>query len=360
MSKRAVVLIPTLLLLGGCTFGLGPRAVPRARFDYNEALSKSQNEQLMLNLLRLRYQDTTSFLDVDSIVSSYRAEGSAGFNRSLGTDAGSDTNLFGLNAGFVYSESPTISYSPLQGEAFARRFLSPIPPAMVALLAQSGWGLERLLRCCAHSLNGIPNTPSVGGYVPSRVLEFERFHAILASVKELQETGVIDWRALPDADGGLPLSYLSARPVDEAKVKLLEARLSVKEGGLRRIIATGPVPVAGDVQLQTRSLMGVLAFLAQGVEVPAEDLSAARVRIAMGPDGKPFDWEKALGGQFRIQSATSMPKEAFTVVRYRGHWFYIADADAETKATFSLLGQLFNLQASAGKAASPLLAVPIR
>jgi hypothetical protein len=38
--------------------------VPPDRFDYNEALARSSKEQLLINLVRLRYDDVPVFLAV--------------------------------------------------------------------------------------------------------------------------------------------------------------------------------------------------------------------------------------------------------------------------------------------------------
>jgi hypothetical protein len=45
-------------------------------------------------------------------------------------------------------------------------------------------------------------------------------------------------------------------------------------------------------------------------------------------------------------------------VRYRGHWFWVDDADLESKSTFGLLSNLFSLQSAQSRAAGPLLTVP--
>ena len=46
-------------------------------------------------------------------------------------------------------------------------------------------------------------------------------------------------------------------------------------------------------------------------------------------------------------------------IPYRDHWFYIDDRDADSKATFSLLMQLFALQAGqGGDTSAPVLTIP--
>ena len=46
-------------------------------------------------------------------------------------------------------------------------------------------------------------------------------------------------------------------------------------------------------------------------------------------------------------------------VRYRDTWFYIDDADLNSKATFGLLEQLFNLQAGEVATTGPVLTLPV-
>ena len=46
-------------------------------------------------------------------------------------------------------------------------------------------------------------------------------------------------------------------------------------------------------------------------------------------------------------------------IRYRDHWFYISDADLNSKATFSLLTYLLSLQSAGHQGMSALLSVPV-
>ena len=60
-----------------------------------------------------------------------------------------------------------------------------------------------------------------------------------------------------------------------------------------------------------------------------------------------------------IQAQEKRPPNAYVAVRHRGWWFYIADDDQSSKATFSLLNILFSLQSATGKGKSPLLTLPV-
>ena len=60
-----------------------------------------------------------------------------------------------------------------------------------------------------------------------------------------------------------------------------------------------------------------------------------------------------------IHAQRERPRDAYVAVQHRGWWFYIADGDQSSKATFSFVNILFSLQAESGKGRSPLLTLPV-
>ena len=113
------------------------------------------------------------------------------------------------------------------------------------------------------------------------------------------------------------------------------------------------------VGLRCRSLLGVLYFLSQSVEVPARDVEAGLVTVTDDGLGQPFDWSKITRKVMTIHSQQSRPENAFIAVQHRGSWFYIADDDHTSKATWGLLNILFALQSASAQGKSPLLTLPI-
>ena len=113
------------------------------------------------------------------------------------------------------------------------------------------------------------------------------------------------------------------------------------------------------LRVKTRSLLGILYFLSQSVEVPEKDRQKVRVTITKDEAGNPFDWEKVLGDSLQIRSGSSRPTESAVAVYYRGNWFYIDDSDLESKATLSLLSQVFALQAGESEGIVPVLTLPV-
>jgi len=72
-----------------------------------------------------------------------------------------------------------------------------------------------------------------------------------------------------------------------------------------------------------------------------------------------FDWRQVTGELMHIHWSEQRPKNAYVTVSYRGRWFYIDDSDLTSKSTFSLLMQLFALQAGEIKSTAPVLTLPV-
>ncbi|MGB5696758.1 MAG: hypothetical protein WBM46_13955, partial [Polyangiales bacterium] len=58
--------VMALVLLSSCT-KVGPKSIRKTRFDYNSAIIDTRNEQMLANLVRLRYRDTPYFIEVSSV-----------------------------------------------------------------------------------------------------------------------------------------------------------------------------------------------------------------------------------------------------------------------------------------------------
>jgi hypothetical protein len=142
-TRRAVATLLPLALVGlaGCG-SIGPGTVTRDRFDYTAAVAESWTSQMLLNLVKLRYGDTPVFLDVGQIVSGYTVQSTFSalgsvFNTS-GVVPGVPNSSVTLGAQGQFTDRPTITYTPLVGERFARSLMTPIPPPALLSLIQAG------------------------------------------------------------------------------------------------------------------------------------------------------------------------------------------------------------------------------
>jgi hypothetical protein len=170
LSKHS--LLPALLLLllaGGCA---GPYVLRHSRPKYAEAVQVTRNEQLLLNLVRIRYRDTPSFLELSSLATQFSFDGGVGIAGTIKENS-KNFNVLGLSAGIDASERPTASYLPLQGADFVTKLISPIEEETIVLLTRSGWKGERVFRIAVQSLNGLTNMRRASGPSPLKITQTE-------------------------------------------------------------------------------------------------------------------------------------------------------------------------------------------
>ena len=126
-----------LLGLTGCT-SLGPATIRRDRNDFAEAITDAAKRETLLNIVKLRYADTPALVSVSQLVAGYSLTASA----TLGTLFFDNTLALSndVNVGVTgsFSENPTITYTPVVGEDFARIMLTPIPPSELFAMVAAG------------------------------------------------------------------------------------------------------------------------------------------------------------------------------------------------------------------------------
>lgn len=354
-ARPALALLLVAVLSAGCIGHLGSRAVPVDHFRYNQAIARSWEEQLLLNLVRLRYRDTPLFLEIGAVVSTFEVSGTVGASGGWGWGGG-DRSSAGAIVGGSYTESPTVSYSPLQGEEFASRLLSPIPPLTLMLLSQSGWSISRLLSCCVQEINGLPNAVAAAGPTPDYVPDYADFQRLARVLRRLQIAGRLEASLEPESQT-IQLRLRPARtPEEQAALDEMRSLLGLDPAlDAYRLIAARRPSGPDEIAVMGRSLMASLYFVSQGVEAPAADEESGKVTVTRTPDGRRFEWSEVTGEILRIRSASAEPADAAVRVLHRGSWFYIADDDLTSKTTFSLLSFLFNLTAAGQGGQAPLL-----
>jgi hypothetical protein len=358
--RVAAAFILGLFLLTGCASDIVERAVHNDRANFNEAIVQSWNEQLLLNLVRLRYRDNPLFLEMSSVIAGYSLKGSAGL--AGGTVFQSPlTGDWRVSLGGEYTTSPTLTYFPLQGEDFATRLLTPISPSMILFLSQSGWSISRLFTLCVQQANEIPNAVSASGPTPDLMPAFEKAKQISEALRVLQRKGIIE--GAMDKDGKTVLLYINPGKDSSATAEVTLVRRLLDLDSTTSVYHLIPAFVRerkDEIAMMGRSILSVMFFLSQAVEVPQQDVQAGKVTLTRNEDGSPFDWSHVTGKVFSVKSSQSEPQDAYVRVFYRNHWFYISDTDLSTKTTFSLLTYLFNLKAAGKGSQEPFLTYPVR
>lgn len=343
-------------MLFGC-HPTGPASIRAGRADYNIAVQQTNDQQLLLNLVRLKYRDTPFFLETASIATSFTFEASGSSSAAL---LPSQADTFGLGGKLAYTEKPTITYLPLRGEKFVTQLLSPVELQTLLLLYHSGWSMDRLMRVIVQEINGIPNAPTASGPTPTQAPKYKRFRRVTALMRELQLDRILTLGAAGEGDDARIEIRIAPEAQADGRVQRLIRELNLDPAESRFTLTRAIAGGGGDqIALVTRSLMASLFYLSQGVEVPARDRSAGRVTVTRDASGEVFDWKSITGDLLRVRSSGPRPVRAYTTVRYRGAWFYIDDSDLDSKSTFSLLTQLLALQSGEIKPQIPLLTLPV-
>jgi hypothetical protein len=332
----------------------GPRTIPYARHDYNEAISRSWDEDLLLNLVRLHYRDSPLFVDITSVTASYTLQKSA----SLAATTNSKRFTLGdvtANAGLTFSETPVIAYSYLNGEAFAQRLLTPLGASTLEQLSSSGWSLARLMLCCVQSVNGVENAIAAAGPTPDYVPDYERFQRLASLMRTLQ----VARKLAIESPNGKETLYLAkdAGPEGTEVRSLLKLDPAAEQFTL---VAGRTAASPTQIAVQARSLLAVMAFLSQGVDVPEAHRTAGKVTLTRDASGAPFDWQRVTGPLIHVHAGAECPPDPAVCVPLRGAHFWIADDDLNSKTTFSLLRLLLFLKSGDRETQQPVVTIPAR
>lgn len=343
------LLVIGVVVLSACT-SIGPQRIESDNTAYNDALGEAWKQQMLLNMVKLRYGDTPVFINVASLINQYSFEGQVSLN-SPGWDR---PNNVGPSIGGVagrWADRPTITYTPVTGEHFTRSLLTPIQPMSLLSMVQSGWPVEFVFGVAVRSINGIANGTR------AHLLQQEpdpRFGELLRSLTEIQRSSAIDIRIDRRPDGEVAVLVIKRGdpgPVAEARRRvrdILDVGAEVTEFRLEYgAIADRPDAVA----MLTRSLLEIIGEFSFGVEVPHQHLEQGRCRPAPQFEGP---WQPPT---MKIHSGSDQPSDAFVAVRYRDLWFWIDDTDFPSKRRFSFLLLLTSLAETGASPAAPLITV---
>ena len=365
-SRYALLIAAALFLISGCA-AQGAKRVPRDRFDYNAALAQSTREQMLLNIVRSRYLEVPVFLTVSSVLTQYEYDHSVGLGTILEFGRGTTDRAIG-DANLRFSERPTITYLPVEGQEFSAHLLSDIPSEIIFAAAQAGWSIDVFMRIGVQRLGAAENM-SFGeipatGYGDSKtqfedeLKKLKRFERMIELIFILSDREVIEVQQV-EKDEKSERYFLIAEEVPEDLRPLLgELRQIIGLSNRNRFRITERVTNIKDDELsiQTRSVMAMMEFMARGVEVPLAYLEEGRV-IDYGLQSSEGEAAKGLI-PFRMHSSKNRPEDVFAKVRYQDYWYYIDHTDITSKRALSLIIVLFRLQAPTPAGAAPILTLP--
>ncbi len=344
--------------LTGCT-SIGPRSLSRDRFDYTTAISDSWKDQMLLNIVKIRYADAPVFLDVNSIISQYALDSAITLNSSWSSpkEGFGGGNIFGIGGIGRYFDRPTITFSPMTGEKFAQKLMNPIPPPALLSLIQTGFPIDIVFRLCIHAINGVQNRFGAGARARPADPEF---YPLLERMRRVQIAGIMGMRMkkLDKEEASLELFFREkVDPAMEADILATRKVIGLDPHTNEFRVFYGSFSTSDkEVAILTRSVLEVIVDLASYIEVPEVHVAEQRVNPTLK------DQQVASAPPIpliRIHSSQEKPLDAFIAIPYRGYWFWIDDKDLPSKRLFSSLMFVFTLTETESKEGAPIVTIPV-
>jgi hypothetical protein len=202
---------------------------------------------------------------------------------------------------------------------------------------------------------------------------------LIAAIRRLQQAGVIAARttegedksssttlsaegrtsgaAAPTASERKPLVTIlyfrrHASAAAERDIRLVKSLLGLDPGRDEFRVTNGPRHTPEEIAVTSRSLKEILDEFAAGVDVPAEDVAEGRATsvpaLAASADSPPL---------IHIHSGPAPPDDAYVVVYYQHHCFWIDNGDLRSKLDFLFLLIFSALSESRSIPQAPLVTI---
>jgi hypothetical protein len=384
MPKNKILILLISFLLAGCSFG--PKQLNDGHLAYNETVRQSSDQELLLNIVRLRYLDTIEFMSISSISSQLSFSVAVGAN--IGEEADLSTNLGFGEVG--WSSRPTFTFTPQRGKSFANKVTAPVPLPVLIDLAASEWDISVLLQLMIQDINGMEN---MSGLISSEFLEFiqllgdlqyradlyfgsiekreKNFEPISKksiSVSDIVEAANSGYRFNLDDSGenyvltqtfNQPVIYIPQEAPERSRLFKLLHLQHMKTPYIEVLAGKYPEEALGEtdfIMMEARSILDTIGYLAGGVEVPEAHIAKGWATEGWPVTGSP---SSDLRGLLRIKTSKSRPDESLAV-QHRGYWFYLADNDTRSKLTFLILAEILRMALSPDEdAKAPVLTLPV-
>ena len=346
------------IFLNSC-LGVNSTTFEEEHQDYLNTLSNTQDRQLLLNIVKMRYCDNPSFMEIINVTSQHSVGGQIGAGYNQGgafsgvkfIDKASET--ISGQAAMDFRITPTVSYQPLQGQMFVQRLLRPLDADIIILLYTSGYNVRKVMQICLEEMNGMVNAPRASGPTPTKAPIYKDFFKATNFLEDYQ------------ADGRLDIFYeqkdkrVNHVLVIDQKDNSFSKNLNIDPQEYYNLVFNLRRNAANkqNLYLRSRSFREILFYVCHNAEVPEDHVQQGLVRRTLNADGSAFDWNQLLGNLLQIKCSEGRPDTAYIKVKYRGHWFYLDDRDSSSKETFTMLNNIYQYLSGNFKAFQPTLTI---
>lgn len=384
---RKIVLVLAIVGLVSCS-SIGPKEVHLDRAAYDDVVRQTDFQQLLTNIVRLRYLEPTSYLKVTSLTASYSLSNSfrasPSWSATRNTGGGNPSSLavegsLGLSPSISFTDSPTISYVPIDSADSVTILQTPVNFTDLGLLFSGGIeDMELYARLIFNRVGSLDNASSLTSPRVVRAIQYKQYYKFVDLFVGMLRTGAA--RIIPATfknDVFLQLEFkqgmanspdalslkkiLGVAPKATSIIFAAENMRVLKKGPSGDLIRSNNNTANNVVIIRTRSIYGIMAYLSHSVQIPESDTNI--IQHIVDNNSKPISLDPLMQRLMVIYSSDSEPEHAFIKTYVHGHWFYIKESDIDSKATFSLMTRLVRLMgglsSQSNQQLAPTLTLPV-
>jgi hypothetical protein len=233
LVHRVIAVAVVILACQGC---LGPTAIRGTRLHYNQAYERTADQEILLNIVRLRYADSPVFIDLPAITSQFEAA-------SNGAGGSTSTPGLGQIAGnFAMRDAPTLSYAPRTGREYAKSLITPLQ-AESLFNTSPGGNTRNVFLAAVDSINGVRNAPLATSPYGCVREDNQAYRYAVDAIIALQARGAIELRIATERDfaaGIVPTSAITPQVLMDTLEKdfvLRQDEASVRIAKPRKVLA---------------------------------------------------------------------------------------------------------------------------
>lgn len=389
LSKHAILC--TTLLLAGC-YSIGPKQIQLDRSRYNDILNETDNEQLLKNIVRIRYLENTSYMEVSNVTAGYSLNSSISATPSwsavkdyfIGAPIEfTKTADVEATPNIAYSDTPTISYRPIDSKDFLLTMLRPLNFNNLLLLFRTGaHDPSKIITLTFDRIGKVENAIFSTSFGATTVTQDDKnnllkFKQFLSAINRLyyQKRLVLEPINYEKTSGivlvikgdiyskdAITIKKLLQVPLESRDIILLDSGLTSTLSLQTGVLSVHESEIKNTALVRVRSIHGIMTFLSYAVQVPEPDLKANMVIRTRDSQGGYFNWNELVKDYMKIYSSDQYPKDAYVRTKLHNHWFYIKNSDHNSKVTFTILQRLVLLskgQSDVPAQAAPLLTIPV-
>ena len=289
MKLKTLTVIFCISVVAGCSFS---DQIAQHAVAYNKSVARSENEMLLLNIIRASKQRPMYFTRVSELSGAFEGNLSTSLEVPFGQDAMEKfTSMFSLSG----ASKPTYSVEVLDSKEFYNGFLKPIDLDTFALFVASGWPMRTLVNALVEEAEVyVEEVPPLSEDMPSNTCKIisdhdntERRGALSYYTQHMMEfVSKILSRSRSLDEQTVERNFGRALPL--ASVSDIAAIAELKEANLvPTLVKTkdGKVKAGAEDQIQLVTSSKTVSFASRDALVDEGFLERAKKALKQPPDG---------------------------------------------------------------------------